>query len=165
MSRMPALHTGVLLFAWVAAMVLGHLPGPAAAMDGFHRAVLENLKAPWSGDLDGMVQRGTIRVLVVCNRTNYFIDRFTARGATCEAMEAFERFLNARLNRHPSKIGILFVPVARDQLLPFLVNGLGDIAAADLPVTLRTATRRFLHPALLRYPGTSGGWPVRPGFE
>lgn len=135
MSRMPAFRTGVLLFAWMAAVVLGHRPGPAAAMDGFHRAVLENLKAPWSGDLDGMVQRGTLRVLVVCNRTNYFIDRFSARGATFEAMEQFERFLNARLKNNHSKISILFIPVARDQLLPFLVNGLGDIAAADLAVT------------------------------
>jgi len=36
----------------------------------------------WTGDLDGMVEREYIRVLVVYSKTHYFFDQGTQRGVT-----------------------------------------------------------------------------------
>jgi membrane-bound lytic murein transglycosylase MltF len=37
---------------------------------------------PWTGDLDGMIERGFIRVLIVYSKTLYFVDNGTQRGAS-----------------------------------------------------------------------------------
>jgi len=42
------------------------------------------------GDFDAMRKRRLVRVLVVYNKTNYFIDRGTPRGITAEAFKFFE---------------------------------------------------------------------------
>jgi len=96
---------------------------------------------PWTGDLDGMIERRVIRVLTAYSRTFYSVDKGVQRGATYDLFQQFERDLNSRLakeaklkNKH-LKVHLLFVPVARDQLLPALAAGKGDIAAANLTVT------------------------------
>ncbi len=94
------------------------------------------LPAPWFGDLDGMADRRFNRVATTYSKTNYFLDGLTQRGATYELMQAFEQFLNQELGT-PSAlpVRILFVPVDRERLLPALVDGHADIAAANLTVT------------------------------
>jgi membrane-bound lytic murein transglycosylase MltF len=89
----------------------------------------------WTGDLDGMLERRHIRVLVVPSRTMYFYDRGKPQGATLEAFREFERYLNETLKRGNLLVHVVFVPVARDQLLPALLQGKGDIAAANLTIT------------------------------
>jgi membrane-bound lytic murein transglycosylase MltF len=96
---------------------------------------------PWKGDLDGMIERRMIRVLAVPNKNSYFQDRGRQRGATYEAFRLMEQDLNAKLeqekklkNRHLT-LRFIFIPVRRDQLLQALVEGKGDIAAANLTVT------------------------------
>ena len=89
----------------------------------------------WVGDLDGMVERGFVRALVVYSLGQYFLDGATQRGATYEGLVGFEDFLNKRLGRKTIKVDVLIIPVQRDELLPALERGLGDIAAANLTVT------------------------------
>src|SRR5512145_852356 len=36
--------------------------------------------APWTGDLDGMMERRYVRMLVTFSKTNYFVDRAEAHG-------------------------------------------------------------------------------------
>jgi hypothetical protein len=52
---------------------------------------------PWKGDLDGMIARGVIRVLVVPSKTFYFMDKGVQRGATYEFVRQFEDDLNKKL--------------------------------------------------------------------
>lgn len=93
------------------------------------------LDEEWVGDLDGMVERGHIRALVVYSLGQYFLDGATQRGTTYEALAEFERFLNKRLGRRKVKVAVLVIPVQRDEVLPALERGLGDIAAANLTIT------------------------------
>jgi membrane-bound lytic murein transglycosylase MltF len=72
---------------------------------------------------------------VVYSLGQYFLDGATQRGATYEALAEFEGFLNRRLGRGTLKIHLLIIPVQRDELLPALESGLGDIAAANLTIT------------------------------
>ena len=96
------------------------------------------IEKPWTGDLDGMLERRVIRVLTVYNKAFYFTDRFTQRGLTYEIFRLFEEDLNKKLakkhRKHP-QVRVFFVPVARDELLPGLVAGKGDIAASNLTIT------------------------------
>lgn len=115
--------------------------GALAAVDGTPPdKLLKKLKQPWTGDLPGMVERRTIRALVTYNKTHYFLDGAQERGITYEAMHLYEKFLNQQLAKQGKrkkhlKVYIILIPVARDQIFPYLVQGKGDIAAANLTVT------------------------------
>jgi len=96
---------------------------------------------PWKGDLDGMIDRGFIRVLTVYSKTFYFADKGVQRGATHDAFRVFEEDLNKRLAKEKKikqkhvKVRVVFIPVARGDLLQALVDGKGDIAASNLTIT------------------------------
>ncbi len=95
---------------------------------------------PWTGDLDGMIERRLIRVLVAYSKTFYFLDHGTQRGATYDAFRLFETDLNKKLTREKKlkkhlKVQVMFIPVARGDLFSALAAGKGDIAAANLTIT------------------------------
>ena len=107
----------------------------------------------WTGDLDGMVERRQVRVLVVPGKTTYLQGRGQERGATYDALKRVEEELNQRLAREkkPKRkhlpVKFFFVAIRRDQLLPALVEGKGDIAAVNLTITPeRTAVVDFAAP-------------------
>jgi membrane-bound lytic murein transglycosylase MltF len=89
----------------------------------------------WTGDLDGIVQRRLLRVLVSYNSTNYYVDRGQQGGIAYEMFRLLEKELNRRFATGALPIDVLFIPVTRDRLLPALIDGHGDIAAASLTVT------------------------------
>ncbi len=95
---------------------------------------------PWIGDFDGMVERREIRALVVYSKTFYFLDQGRQRGATYELLKQFEKFVNKKLKTKTLKFRVLFIPVKRDELFSGLVEGLGDIAAANLTITPQRLT-------------------------
>ncbi len=87
------------------------------------------------GDFDEMVQHRTIRALVVYSKTFYFLDRRRQRGISYELLREFEKFVNKKLKTKTLKVQVVFIPVSRDELMPSLVNGFGDIAVANLTIT------------------------------
>jgi membrane-bound lytic murein transglycosylase MltF len=89
----------------------------------------------WKGDLDGMVKRRVIRALVVNSKTFYFLDKGRQYGASYEALKAFEKELNKTIKAKDRKIQVFFIPVSRDKIIPALLAGHGDIAAANLTIT------------------------------
>ena len=107
---------------------------PAAEADSTPEKSLLEMK-PWIGDFDGMAKRRIIRALVVYSKTFYFLDQGRQRGATYELLKQFETMVNKKLKTETLKFKILFIPVRRDQLIPWLVDGRGDIAAANLTIT------------------------------
>ena len=96
---------------------------------------LETVLAKWTGDLDGMQERRTIRVLTAYNRTLYFIDKGTERGTAADQGRLLEAELNKTMANGHLKVNVFFVPVSRDQLLPALLDGRGDVVMADLTMT------------------------------
>jgi len=108
---------------------------PLGAAQQTEKAEFLPLDQKLLSDLDGMVDRREIRVLVVYSKTFYFLDQGQQRGATYELLKAFEKFINKKLKTKTLKLRVLFIPVGRDQLIPWLVEGRGDIAAANLTIT------------------------------
>ncbi|MGB5616307.1 MAG: lytic transglycosylase F [Desulfobacterales bacterium] len=130
-------HSYLTVF-WQAIMfaaVLLCLPAAAAATQKTQQDEYISLDEKWLGDLEGMAKRREIRVLVVYSKTFYFLDRGRQRGATYELLKQFEKFINKKLKTKTLKLRVFFIPVRRDQLIPWLVDGRGDIAAANLTIT------------------------------
>ncbi|MCP3980890.1 MAG: lytic transglycosylase F [bacterium] len=93
------------------------------------------LLQPWQGDLDAMIERRLIRVLTVFNPMSYYLDGAAQRGVVSEAVLEFERRLNHKLDLRSLRVNVVIVPVTRDMLIPALIEGRGDIAAANLTIT------------------------------
>jgi membrane-bound lytic murein transglycosylase MltF len=98
-------------------------------------AGLAPLVEPFKGDLDKMVKRRLIRVLTVQNPVLYFVDRGREVGITYETLKAFEKELNQKLGNKVLTVNVIAIPVARDELIPGLLAGKGDIAAGLITVT------------------------------
>ncbi|HEY5774531.1 MAG TPA: lytic transglycosylase F [Xanthomonadales bacterium] len=102
---------------------------------------------PWTGDLDIMTDKRIIRVLTVYGLGRYYLDGGQEKGMTYEWFKMFEDYVNAQARTKHLKIHVLFIPVARDQLIPGLISGRGDIAAAGLTITPeRAAVIDFTNP-------------------
>ena len=94
-----------------------------------------SLDEQWKGDFDGMVERRLIRALVVFNKMQFFVDQGQHRGVSVELLEAFEKKINEGNKDKALQIDLIFLPVYRDQLIPALVEGKGDIAVGNLTIT------------------------------
>jgi membrane-bound lytic murein transglycosylase MltF len=88
----------------------------------------------WTGDLDGMIERGFVRILTVANRTDYFVDGARERGIVAESAQALEEMLNKQVGKRDT-VRVVVIPVRRDQLLPMLTKGKGDVAVGNLTIT------------------------------
>jgi membrane-bound lytic murein transglycosylase MltF len=91
----------------------------------------------WTGDLDGMLKRRTIRVAVSYSKTQYYVLKGLQYGISYEGGTAFEQYIN---QKYPSKtknirLHVVFRPVQRDELLSHLTDGTADIAIAGLTIT------------------------------
>src|SRR5215475_10170909 len=68
----------------------------------------------WTGDLDGMIKRRMVRVLVPYSKTHYFIDKGVQRGVTYDALKQFEDELNSKLKTGHFRVHVVFLPTSRD---------------------------------------------------
>ena len=143
----PSLRPPLVVLALVLVAGLGacdRAPGPAAEKSaGATPAPSDTESAPpgpaavgtWTDDFDGMKDRRLVRMLVAYSKTFYFIDKGTQRGSTYELGMLLEKALNAGTKDRARPIRVVFIPTSRDQLLPALAAGRGDIAAANLTIT------------------------------
>ena len=143
----PSLRPPLVVLALVLVAGLGacdRAPGPAAEKSaGATPAPSDTESAPpgpaavgtWTDDFDGMKDRRLVRMLVAYSKTFYFIDKGTQRGSTYELGILLEKALNAGTKDRARPIRVVFIPTSRDQLLPALAAGRGDIAAANLTIT------------------------------
>ena len=89
----------------------------------------------YTDDLSGLLDRKFIRVLTTLNRTNFFVSDGHLVGYEYSLLKGYENFLNRSAGKKDLQVVLEFIPVARDQLIPKLTSGYGDIAAAGLTIT------------------------------
>ncbi len=87
------------------------------------------------GDLDGMVKRRQIRILVIPSRSGFFYDFGRPHGIYYEAFDEFQRFVNDRYKTGRLKISVTYLPVRIEQLQQALLQGIGDVIGFPLIVT------------------------------
>lgn len=95
----------------------------------------------YKDDLSGLLKRKYIRVLTTFNKTNFFISEGRAFGYEYCLLKEYEKYLNKDIPNKALRVVIEFIPVPRDQLIPGLVEGYGDIAAAGLTITKRRSAK------------------------
>ena len=93
------------------------------------------IQKKWTGDYDGMVRRRAIRVLIPYSKTDFFIDGKTIRGYAVDLLREFEKSVNKK-KKSSARVEIFVVPTKRDLLIPHLLAGIGDVAVANLTVTV-----------------------------
>ena len=109
---------------------------PVRAQDSAASHPLDShLTESYAEDLDALLERKYIRVLTTYNRTNFFLARGRLHGFEYALLRQYQKALNKKTTRREIQIVFEFIPVSRDRLIPDLVDGYGDIAAAGLTVT------------------------------
>jgi membrane-bound lytic murein transglycosylase F len=81
----------------------------------------------FTGDLDAIKQRGVLRVLTTNNAVNYFLYRGQQMGFDFELAKLATKRLGVRLE--------MVVPPRFEQLIPWLLEGRGDVIAGSLTAT------------------------------
>jgi membrane-bound lytic murein transglycosylase MltF len=136
---------------WIMAAILGLSVVPIGAIFADQQAPWNPFSASlsldpavfeqeWTGDLDGMIKRGYVRMLVVPTRTTYFVDKGVQHGTAVDFGHLFEDELNQKIAAHHLmlknlRVQVVFIPMRGDQILPALAEGKGDIAAANITIT------------------------------
>ncbi len=102
-------------------------------------ALLGPRDATRDGDLEEIMKRGTLRILTERGPASYFVHGGEQRGFEYELMRRFAA-------RHELRLEVV-VPPARTDLIPWLLQGRGDVVAAGLTVTsARTQQVAFTRP-------------------
>ncbi len=86
---------------------------------------------PYTGDLDVIKEKNVLRVLVSADLGFYYIEGGEPKGIGAELLAHFEK----ELRKLKPKLNIQIIPVSRDELLPSLEQGLGDLVVANLTIT------------------------------
>lgn len=120
---------------------------------------------PWTGDLDGILKRRTLRVIVPFSKTLFFVDRGKQMGVVAEFGRELETWLNAKHAAKTLRGHVVFIPTPRDELFSALVSGKGDVIAANLTITPeRQAQADFTVPWLRGVKEIVVGGPAMPAI-
>ena len=79
--------------------------------------------SPWTGDLDGMVKRGFVRMGVAQEPVAFVYDGMQQRGISVEYAREFEKHLRQSLGPGAQTLTVALVPLVRDQMFDALVFG------------------------------------------
>lgn len=114
-----------------------------ASLNAFlvEKALTGHTEELFVGDLDGIKERGVLRVITRNNPVTYFLHCGSQMGFDFDLARMLSKRLGVRLE--------MVVPPSRDLLVPWLLKGRGDVIAASLSVTPeRQALMTFSRPYL-----------------
>jgi len=91
----------------------------------------------WLGDFDVMKKKRVIRILIVPSKIMYHISNGKKSGIAYEMIKLFEKHLNTQYDskKNDLKLHVVFMPIARDKLIPALIEGRADIIIGALAIT------------------------------
>ena len=94
------------------------------------------LRKPWKGDLDEMVKRRVVRVLLPFRRPEFFYMDGHPAGILQEAFQELERVLNTKYKTTAAnRIIVALLPTPIDKLRERFSGGYGDVAAYGISIT------------------------------
>lgn len=135
---------GVLVSTLAAAPAIvpaAEAPADLTPEEAAEDALTAAMFAPWSGDLDGMIRRGYVRIGVADEPLFFGYDGAEQEGLTVDSAREFEKHLRETLGAEAATLTVTLAPLPRDVMLDALVAGRVDILAANLTVTPERAAR------------------------
>ena len=132
--RLPTALAALLAAAFAAAQARAQSPD-ASPTPGPRKLQIAN--KPWTGDFDKMLERRMIRVYAPFSRSLYFSDKGRERGLAVELVRDWEKYINFKYAKQLGKrpLTIYIGPATRDKLLPYVADGMADVAIGNLTVT------------------------------
>jgi membrane-bound lytic murein transglycosylase MltF len=127
--RFPSLVVGLLVLLPV--LFTG---GSVLAASSEQGELSDHMLEPWSGDLDGITERGFLRILTVHNPLFFSFDGVKQAGTVAELAKMFEDHLAEEIGRVRSPT-VVVIPVGRDELISSLIEGRGDVVMGNLTIT------------------------------
>jgi len=121
--------------ALIAPTTAAQTPAQTSTTGSSGKSGLALPREKWIGDLDGMIKRRIVRVLVPYSKTYYFVDRAVQRGLSYDVTRLLEADLNKKLKTGHMRLSVVCIPVNRGQMIPGLLEGQGDIAMGNLTIT------------------------------
>ena len=100
-----------------------------------HRAGLRTEFARFTGDLDGLLKRRLLRILVPYSPTLFFRDKGRLYGTVADGATTLETWINRNYKLQGRPVTVVLLPTSRDRLFDDLLAGVGDIAAGDITIT------------------------------
>lgn len=123
--------------SWVFVMIflLGSV-SPLVAQEQQQNLANQIVQRSFIDDLPTIKKRKRIRALVTYSRTDFFfsVDR-TPKGLQVDLLQEYEKKLNAGIKQETERVQVQYIPTTFDRLIPDLLEGKGDIAAALLTIT------------------------------
>jgi membrane-bound lytic murein transglycosylase MltF len=95
----------------------------------------------FTGDLDEMLKRRFIRVLVVADRSSIMFDGAQMRGPMYDLLREFEAAVNKKYKTGKAPVSLLFLPVDRDHVVDAFAQGKGDIIGK--PVAIEEEWKKY----------------------
>jgi membrane-bound lytic murein transglycosylase MltF len=135
MTRLNLSLRHAVCLTWVLGLLIGTdvlaQETDAAALDIFPDQYVEDSTA----DLSAMREKKVVRALITLSKTDFVLHKGHPKGLQVELLEQYEKMLNKVVTRRELKVHVTYVPVPFDELIPSLLAGRGDIAAALLTIT------------------------------
>jgi membrane-bound lytic murein transglycosylase MltF len=153
---MRALLVVMMLAGWLAACSTPREATPANATPQAPRTIsvrsipvvsgrkaddLSRISSTGKGDLDAIIERGYLRVLVAPSRTEFERKAGMISGAAVDAGVAIETVINQR-----AKVSVVFIETPEKALISDLLAGKGDVAATVLLTFERDEQVAFAKP-------------------
>ena len=114
-------------YLWtITALLLLAFSPPSLATEPPEDEIIAHVNEQLVGDLDEITKRGFLRVLTVHNPLFFTFDGARKKGAVAEITNLLEAHLDEEIGKVRSPT-IVVIPVLRDELIPSLVEGRGDI--------------------------------------
>jgi membrane-bound lytic murein transglycosylase F len=112
--------------SWAVRTTSQHL---RSALDSFllEKELVAHATRHFTADLDGIVKRGELRVITRNNGVSYFLARGEPSGFDYQLAAMLAKTLKVRL--------AMVVPPSHDQMVPWLLEGRGDLIAASYTVS------------------------------
>jgi membrane-bound lytic murein transglycosylase MltF len=104
-------------------------------------ALVAVLAEPWTGDLDGIVERGYLRFGTAYNPIMLSYDGPKQQGLSVDLAAEFEKHLRKTLGKSARNLTVVLTPLPREGMLDALIGGTVDVLAANLTITPERAAR------------------------
>ena len=116
----------------------GSAPAPATSPTGPAEDSLEAqiTQTAWKGDIDEIVKRRMLRVIVPFSRPEFFYQNGAPAGILPAVFQEFEKLLNERYKTDASNhVTVVLLPTSRDQFQTRMQEGYADVAAGSIYAT------------------------------
>ena len=119
---------------------------------------------PGRGDLDGILERGFLRAATANSPLFFLRDGMHETGFAVEIARELEAYLDKTYPKKGRHISVVLMPLARDAVLPAVLEGRADFAFANLTITPeRSKSLAFTQPTWKNVSELVVSGPLRPG--